>query len=423
MGLRESVFVSRPETLSAAIESAHEAERMFSSLSGDRRDMGREVQHLGKEVARLFSMQRTSQSKRAPNRRQAQDSFAGEEVQQTRTVKRRTPPRCLRCDEKGHTFYDCQNNSKFTFYNCCRYWRKHRSNCPQDNTDVRRGDNHNKADIETCSLSLARSAEDADAASGDAHLMGGTRVYRQTENTNTKLNKHCMQEHSKSEEKGETRTHKLKPMQKENLMLIKKLMRDVEPLLMANRGLLHLRSDLHKYIDERFFAKKSGLGKRSCKESFELESACADGSGQQNEFLQGGPNQVVVYQPEILYQEAVQLHGEDDICNNLDLPVVTVEDDDDNYPGGEVSNMDHASSYDALFGTDDAEFADNICLLWLHPDEVHTVDSSSGLKTGVVDSCTISDASGSWKWFDGVRSVRLRLNNPPDTGIGLKYLL
>jgi hypothetical protein len=133
-------------------------------------------------------------------------------------------------------------------------------------------------------------------------------------------------------------------MQKENLMVIEKLMRDVEPLLMANRGLLHLRSDLHRYIDERIVGKKSSLGRHSCKDSFELESAGADGAGQQDKFLQGEPNQVVVYQPEILYQEAVQLHGEDNICNNLDLPVVTVEDDDDNYPGGEVSNMDHAST-------------------------------------------------------------------------------
>jgi hypothetical protein len=268
-------------------------------------------------------------------------------------------------------------------------------------------------------LSLARFAEYADAASGDAHLMGGTKIHRQTKNTNTKLNRHCMQELPKSEEKGETRTHKSKPMQKENLMLIKKLMRDVEPLLMANRGLLHLRSDLHRYIDERIFGKKSSLARRSCKESFELESASADGSGQQDKFLQGEPNQVVVYQPEILYQEAVQLHGEDDMCNNLDLPVVTMEDDNDNYPGGEVLNMDHASiiSYDSSFGTDNAEFAEDICLLWLN------LDKPSTLKTEVVNSCTISDASGSWKWFDGVRSVRLRLNNPPDTGIGLKCLL
>jgi hypothetical protein len=121
MGLRESVFASRPETLSAAIESAHEAERMFSSLSSDRRDMGREVQHLGKEVAQLFSMQRSSQHKRASDRRKAHDSFAGEEVQQARMVKRRTPPRCLRCDEKGHTFYDCENTPKFSFNTCCRY--------------------------------------------------------------------------------------------------------------------------------------------------------------------------------------------------------------------------------------------------------------------------------------------------------------
>jgi hypothetical protein len=129
-------------------------------------------------------------------------------------------------------------------------------------------------------------------------------------------------------------------------------------------------------------------------------SPTSDGAGQQDKFLQGEPNQVVVYQPEILYQEAVQLHGEDDICNNLDLPVVIVEDDDNNYPGGEVLNMDHASSYDASFGTDDAEFADNICLLWLEPDGVHTVDSSSGLKTEVFDSCTISGASDSSKWFE-----------------------
>jgi hypothetical protein len=83
--------------------------------------------------------------------------------------------------------------------------------------------------------------------------------------------------------------------------------------------------------------------------------------------------------------------------------VVTVEDDDNNYPGGEVSNMDHAStssSYDASFGTDDAEFADNVCLLWLDPDGVHTVDSSSGLKTDVFDPCTIFDASGNSKWFE-----------------------
>jgi hypothetical protein len=135
--------------------------------------------------------------------------------------------------------------------------------------------------------------------------------------------------------------------------------------------------------------------------------------------LQDEPEQVMPYQ-EILSQEAVQLHDEDDICNNLDLSAVTVEDDDGNYPGGEVSNMDHAStssSYDASFGIDNAEFADDICLLWLNSDK------SSALKTEVVDSCAISAASGSWKWFDGVCSVRLRLNNPPDTGIGLKCLL
>jgi hypothetical protein len=183
-------------------------------------------------------------------------------------VKRRTPPRCLRCDEKGHTFYDCKNSPKFSFNTCCRYWRKHPSNCPQGKPDVQKEDNFNKADIETSSLSLAGSAENADAASSDAHLIRGTRVYRQTKNTNTKLNRHSMQEHSKSEEKDETRTHKFKPMQKKNLMLIKKLMRDVEPLLMANRGLLHLRSDLHRYIDERISGKKSSLGRRSCKESF-----------------------------------------------------------------------------------------------------------------------------------------------------------
>jgi hypothetical protein len=54
MGLRESVFASHPETLSAAIESAHEAERMINSLSGNWRDMGQEVQHLGKEVHNCF---------------------------------------------------------------------------------------------------------------------------------------------------------------------------------------------------------------------------------------------------------------------------------------------------------------------------------------------------------------------------------
>jgi hypothetical protein len=170
MGLRESVFASRPETLSAAIESAHEAERMFSSLSRDRRDMGREVQHLGKEVAQLFSMQRSSQHKRASDRRKAHDSFAGEEVQQARMVKRRTPPRCLCCDDKGHTFYDFKNTPKFSLNTCCRYWRKHRSNCPQGKAYVQKEDNFHKADIETSSLSLAWFAEDADAASGDAHL-------------------------------------------------------------------------------------------------------------------------------------------------------------------------------------------------------------------------------------------------------------
>jgi hypothetical protein len=54
MGLQESVFANHPGTLSAAIESAHEAERMFNSLSGNRRDMGQEVHHLGKKVAHLF---------------------------------------------------------------------------------------------------------------------------------------------------------------------------------------------------------------------------------------------------------------------------------------------------------------------------------------------------------------------------------
>jgi hypothetical protein len=95
--------------------------------------------------------------------------------------------------------------------------------------------------------------------------------------------------------------------------------------------------------------------------------------------------------------------------------LVTSQDDYDNYPGGEVLNMDHASiiSYNSSFGTDNAEFAEDICLLWLNLDK----------PTEVVESCTISDASGSWKWFDDVRSVRLRLNNPPDTGIGLKCLL
>jgi hypothetical protein len=62
-------------------------------------------------------------------------------------------------------------------------------------------------------------------------------------------------------------------------------------------------------------------------------------------------------------------------------------------------------------------FAEDICLLWLNSDK------PSALETEVVDSCTIFDASGSWKWFDGVRSVWLRLDNPPDTGIGLKCLL
>jgi hypothetical protein len=152
-------------------------------------------------------------------------------------------------------------------------------------------------------LSLARFAEDADAASGDAHLMGGTMIRRQTENTNTKLNRHGMQEHSKSEEKGETRTHIFKPMQKENLMLIKKLMRDVEPLLMANKGLLHLRSDLHRYIDERIFGKKFSLGRRSCKETLMIESAGTDGAGQQDEFLQGESDQGILCQPEILYKD------------------------------------------------------------------------------------------------------------------------
>jgi hypothetical protein len=121
MGFRESVFAIRPETLSTAIKTAHKAERMFNSLSGDWRSTGREIAHLEKEVAQLFSMLQTGQSKRASNKRQVQDSFAGEEVQQARTVKRRTPPRCLRCDEKGHTFYDCKNTPKFTFHTCCRY--------------------------------------------------------------------------------------------------------------------------------------------------------------------------------------------------------------------------------------------------------------------------------------------------------------
>jgi hypothetical protein len=35
MGLQESVFANHHESLSAAIESAHEAERMFNSLSGN----------------------------------------------------------------------------------------------------------------------------------------------------------------------------------------------------------------------------------------------------------------------------------------------------------------------------------------------------------------------------------------------------
>jgi hypothetical protein len=223
----------------------------------------------------------------------------------------------------------------------------------------------------------------------------------------------------KDEKKGETRTHKSRPMQKENLMLIKKLMRDVEPLLVANKEMQHLRANVYRYIGEKVFGRKSRSRRRSCEESFKVESADCDGAGEQDEFLQDEPEQVMSYQ-EILYQEAVQLQDGDDICNNLDLSAVTLEDDDNNYPGGEVLNMDHAStssSYDVSFGTDSAEFADDICLLRLNSDK------PSALKTEVIHSCMISDASGSWKWSDGVCSVRLRLNNPPDTGIGLKCLL
>jgi hypothetical protein len=99
-------------------------------------------------------------------------------------------------------------------------------------------------------------------------------------------------------------------------------------------------------------------------------------------------------QPEILYQEAVQFHNQDNICDGLDPLAVIVEDHDDNYPGGEVSNMDHASImfYDSSFDTDNADFAEDICLLWLNSDK------PSAFKTELVDSCTISDASGSWKW-------------------------
>jgi hypothetical protein len=227
-----------------------------------------------------------------------------------------------------------------------------------------------------------------------------------------------MQELSKDEKKGETKTHKSGPMQKENLMLIKKLMRDVKPLLVANKGMQHLQANVHRYIDEKVFGRKSRSRRRSCEESFKVETAGSDCAGAQDEFLQDEPEQVMPYQ-EFLYQEAVQLHDRDDIYNKLDLSVVTVEDDDDNYPGGEVSNMDHASivSYDSSFGIDNAEFADDVCLLCLNSDK------PPALKTKKVDLYTISDAFGSWKWSDGVYSVRLRLNNPTDAGIGLKCLL
>jgi hypothetical protein len=79
-------------------------------------------------------------------------------------------------------------------------------------------------------------------------------------------------------------------MQKEKLMLIKKLMRDVEPLLVANKGMQHLRADVHRYIDEKVFGRKFRSRRRSCKESFKVESTGSDGAGEQDGFCRMNQN-------------------------------------------------------------------------------------------------------------------------------------
>jgi hypothetical protein len=134
MGLWESTFAGHPKNLSEAIELARDAENMYISLPGQQ-NMGKQVSSLQRSVQDLWSAQRTGGTRVnamnpvANNISAEANNQNGSVGQGVNTSVQDNRP-CPACDEMGHMPRDCRNR-KNQYFPCCRYWKRHRFECPQ----------------------------------------------------------------------------------------------------------------------------------------------------------------------------------------------------------------------------------------------------------------------------------------------------
>lgn len=150
MGLQESTFAGHPTDLADAIEIARKAEDMCAGLPDKQEEVGNEVRKLRTQMAEMLSLQRRNEPRPVFQTLPAYQNATvpgNVPMQQGGAVPRSNalataapgsqgayrPPRCLRCDELGHQFHTCTNPPKYLFHTCCRFWRKHRDECPQKN--------------------------------------------------------------------------------------------------------------------------------------------------------------------------------------------------------------------------------------------------------------------------------------------------
>jgi hypothetical protein len=138
MGLQESTFAGHPKNLSEAKELARDAEKMYISLPGQQ-NISKQVSSLQRSVQDLWSAQRAGGTRvnamnpmmsNVPAGGNNQNGNIGQGVN---TLVQERP--CPACDEMGHIPRDCRNR-KNQYFPCCKFWKRHRFECPQNNNPL-----------------------------------------------------------------------------------------------------------------------------------------------------------------------------------------------------------------------------------------------------------------------------------------------
>jgi hypothetical protein len=310
MGLRESTFAGHPKNLSKAIELARDAENMYISLPGQQ-NLGKQVSSLQRSVQDLCSAQRAGGMKvnaMNPAMNSASTGFNnqnGSIGQGVNTPVQERP--CLACGEMDHIPRDCRER-KNQYFSCCKFWKRHRIECPQNTNPLPIQNNNPLAqnslwmegmdsdkeysndepdmqefyaaeeeiDLECPETSDSEwySIDEEDEEEEDKEIYARKRTREgdhrnEKENRAPKAQRREMNDvppkkrNAKSvlhpltkEEKGkraETRKHNRELQQEQNGGIIRVLLKDCLLELVSHKHISHFRTDLHRHIDKVMF--------------------------------------------------------------------------------------------------------------------------------------------------------------------------